>query len=76
MLTTPARRGRPTKASIAEMELVALRGAIKRSVLEMAPAMKRQTLRASWHAGAHQDDAQMRASLARLAKAAMSDQSS
>lgn len=75
-MPTPARRGRPSKDSIAEMELTALRGAIKRTVLEMAPAMKRQTLRASWHAGARPDDALMRSALLRLSKAAMSEPSS
>lgn len=71
MSTAPARRGRPSKRSEAEMELVALRGAIMRTVFEMAPAMRRQTLRASWHGGAAQEDARMRSALARLTKAAM-----
>lgn len=70
MSTVPARRGRPTRASNAELELIALRGTLIRTVLEMAPVIKQQTLRASWHGGAKQAESQMLASLARLTKAA------
>lgn len=62
-------RGRPTKRSNAELELVALKGAITRFSIQAGPAIQRLMTLAGWSAMATESEKKVLAEWLRLLKA-------
>lgn len=71
MTTARARgsKGRPTKEQNAQMELVALRGAITRFIVRAGPDIRRLSLLASYDVHGRQAEAGLRAEVLRLLRA-------